>query len=624
MVCPVIMFKKAVMIVSLMSLCLASFAEGLELDLDSVASRNHPRLFFSAAEFDALKNKVAMPENTILAKMNSMVISMADDALDKEEHLEYALDVSGRRLLRISREAIVRITSCAYAYRLTGQSRYLEKAEAELNAVCSFKDWNESHFLDVGEMALAVSVGYDWLYDALSSATKTAVERALKEKAFMPAFGREKLPWFYRSGINWNQVCNGGLTAAAIAVCDVHPVEAHTAVKKAIESNVTAMKDMYSPDGNYVEGYGYWQYGTTYEVLLLKTLEKAFGTDFGLSQTPGFLNTGDFLMFMKGICGPFNYSDCGNGCGSALAMWYFAEKLGRPDLLFNELDFIEKDSYKAFNEYRLLPMIMCFAADIDMTSISRPSKNIWYGKGENPVVLIRKDWTSSDSDAYLAVKAGKATNAHGHMDAGSFVYDAYGVRWSMDLGNQNYAAVEKAFRKLKGNLWSYKQNSRRWTLLRYNNFHHSTITLNDRLHMNSGEAHVKNFIDADGEKGIVMDMTEVFGNQARNVERTVKMLADNSVVVIDRVTATDEQPVKYSWRMITKAQPEVKNRRIILRSGDKKISLRAKSDVKFCYRTWSAEPKEVYDEPNKGVTIVGIEADIPAGKSTDFVVTLSR
>ena len=31
-----IMVKKAVMIVGLMSLCLASFAEGLELDLDSV------------------------------------------------------------------------------------------------------------------------------------------------------------------------------------------------------------------------------------------------------------------------------------------------------------------------------------------------------------------------------------------------------------------------------------------------------------------------------------------------------------------------------------------------------------------------------------------------------------
>lgn len=142
-----IMVKKAVMIVSLMSLCLASFAEGLELDLD------------------------------------------------KEEHLEYALDVSGRRLLRISREAIVRITSCAYAYRLTGQKRYLDKAEEELNAVCAFKDWNESHFLDVGEMALAVSVGYDWLYDALSSATKTAVEKALKEKAFRKLKGNL---WSYR------------------------------------------------------------------------------------------------------------------------------------------------------------------------------------------------------------------------------------------------------------------------------------------------------------------------------------------------------------------------------------------------------------------------------------------
>ena len=121
---PMNVVKKALLIMGMMSLCLTSFAEGL--NLDAVASRSHPRLFFSAAEFDALKNKVAMPENTILAKMNGMVIRMADDALNEEKPLEYALDISGKRLLHVSREAIIRITSCAYAYRLTGQSRYLE------------------------------------------------------------------------------------------------------------------------------------------------------------------------------------------------------------------------------------------------------------------------------------------------------------------------------------------------------------------------------------------------------------------------------------------------------------------------------------------------------------------
>lgn len=41
----------------------------------------------------------------------------------------------------------------------------------------------------------------------------------------------------------------------------------------------------YGTDGNYPEGYMYWGYGTTYQVILIAALEKVFNTDNGLSQT---------------------------------------------------------------------------------------------------------------------------------------------------------------------------------------------------------------------------------------------------------------------------------------------------------------------------------------------------
>ena len=53
-----------------------------------------------------------------------------------------------------------------------------------MNTVCAFKDWNHSHFLDVGEMAMAVSIGYDWLYDELSEETKANARAALNQHAF--------------------------------------------------------------------------------------------------------------------------------------------------------------------------------------------------------------------------------------------------------------------------------------------------------------------------------------------------------------------------------------------------------------------------------------------------------
>ncbi len=47
------------------------------------------------------------------------------------------------------------------------------------------------------------------------------------------------------------------------------------------------MKDM-GPDGIYPEGYGYWGYGTSFNVLLISVLEKAYGKILGLSGKPGF------------------------------------------------------------------------------------------------------------------------------------------------------------------------------------------------------------------------------------------------------------------------------------------------------------------------------------------------
>lgn len=594
-----------------------------DVDMKALEAKPHPRLFLTDGELEVLRKKVNDPENTVIRTLHDHIIRAADESL-KKGHLKYKLDVSGKRLLSVSRNALLRITSCAYAYRMTGIWDYLEYAEGELNAVCAFKDWNESHFLDVGEMALAVSAGYDWLYNDLSEATRQAVEQALKKNAFNHALESEPEQRFYKATNNWNQVCNSGLVAAAIAVCEKYPSEAKELVVKAVASNAEPLKAMYSPDGNYVEGFSYWRYGTSFQVLMLKMLEQSFGGDFGLSQVPGFMQTGDFMLFMDGACGCFNYSDCVDGTRPAVPMWYFADKLGRPELLYTELASVESGMYADFQESRILPLAMCFMLNVDLSGVVRPSGQFWSGRGCNPMALVRRDWTGSETDAYLAVKGGKASNSHGHMDAGSFVYDAYGVRWVEDLGKVNYGPIEKAFKETGGNLWNFSQDSRRWTVQRYNNLHHSTITLNDEWHNVDGEAVVKEFINTESEKGMTLDMSAVFAGQANKVERTVKMLPDNTLVTDDKVVAPAGKAVKYSWRMVTRAVPQITDKGVELQREGKTIMLQVQSDMKFTYTTWSAEPIESYDEPNDGYVIVGIEAKVPAGKSAEFIVTLSR
>src|SRR5574337_466015 len=91
-------------------------------------------------------------------------------------------------------------------------------------AVSAFPDWNPSHFLDVAEMSHAVAIGYDWLYDFLSAADRAIVRKALVTHGLRPSLElyRAQKGWVAVSH-NWNEVCNGGMVLAALAIADEEP-----------------------------------------------------------------------------------------------------------------------------------------------------------------------------------------------------------------------------------------------------------------------------------------------------------------------------------------------------------------------------------------------------------------
>ena len=129
---------------------------------------------------------------------------------------------TGRRLLSVSRENLRRIFILSYAYRMTGKSEFLKRAESEMLKAASFSDWNPSHFLDVGEMTMALAIGYDWLYPQLSEQTKREIENAIVEKGLKPSFD-ERYNWFVNAVHNWSQVCHAGVTYGALAIWEKEP-----------------------------------------------------------------------------------------------------------------------------------------------------------------------------------------------------------------------------------------------------------------------------------------------------------------------------------------------------------------------------------------------------------------
>ena len=63
-----------------------------------------------------------------------------------------------------------------YAWKITGDRKYVDHAWKEMKAVCEFPVWGPVHPLDTGEMLFGSAIGYDWMYEALTEDQRKTIE----------------------------------------------------------------------------------------------------------------------------------------------------------------------------------------------------------------------------------------------------------------------------------------------------------------------------------------------------------------------------------------------------------------------------------------------------------------
>lgn len=591
------------------------------LDWDKAAAKAHPRLFMSDGEMKALKKNIRRNSDVML--LHKGIIAHADECVNDTVFLSYRFDESGRRLLEQSRYALERIFFCSYAWRMTGKKQYLSRVQDDILTVCAFPNWNTKHFLDVAEMALGVAIGLDWCYKGLPASVRETAEASLERLALSKFRGQ----WFTTQKTNWNQVCYAGLTAAAIASYEKNPALASELLESAVRDNKKAM-EMYGPDGVYPEGYIYWSYGTGFEAMLLQMLTDTFGTDAGLSEAPGFLRSASFMQYLVGTSGKnFNFSDGSDELCPLYALWWFAARDHKPELLDSEIALLRAGKYFEDRDWmRFAPFAACMAAKFTPAGKSghdRPA--LWSGDGPNPVVLIRTGWDGRPDERYLAFKGGGASINHGHMDAGTFVYDAFGLRWACDLGTQTYATVEKRMAERGGNFWDPAQHSLRWDVFRLGNRAHNTLTVGSFKHNVEGNARMLSVIDTEKARGGTLDLSSVFKGQLASAFRKILLVDDDFLSVTDSVTALPDVQAAVEWRMVTDASATITDKGILLEQGGYRMLLSAMCGdhtVRPAYKIWPAVGPEPWDEPNPGKSIVGYSIVVPAGKSCRVTVTL--
>ena len=596
--------KKLSLTFILMLLCtVMSFGETV-LNYDKLAP--HPRLLLQNGDIDAMKEFYMKSNN---AKLVHDKILSECDAFLSQEPVERV--VTGRRLLSVSREALKRIFYLSYAHLMTQDIKYATRAEKEMVAICEFQDWNPSHFLDVAEMTMGLAIGYDWLYPHLSDMSRDAISTAIYEKGLRPS-ENTKQAWFFTATKNWNQVCNASMIYGALVIMERYPEYCKSLIDKCLKSNPISQQ-CYEPDGVYPEGYGYWDYGTGFEVMLVAALQSALGTDAGIASQKSFMDSAEFMTYMVAPSGKcYNFADSGSGANCIPSKYWFARQLNNASLVVTDEMLLANG--KVPND-RLLPIYMIFGSALDFNNQSLPKKKVWVGQGEVPIYLYRSGWTHPE-DTYFAMKGGHASTNHAHMDAGSFVYEWKGVRWSVDLGMHNYHTLEKS----GVDLWNRNQKSGRWEVFRISPHAHGVLTFNGKDHQVNGIATMTKSSYSPERKEVEFDLSPTYQGQAKEVKRKAVLDANDLLTITDFIVAGDESS-QLEWKISTLAEPKIIGSDVImLTQSGKTMYLKLKGVKGAEAKIWPEHNYMDFELRDKGLSRVGFVLPLKANQRVELEV----
>lgn len=560
-----------------------------------LAAEPAPQLMLTDARLADLKEQAK--SDATLQRYVGDVTKRADDFL-KKKPLERVL--TGPRLLSVSRDAMARMYTLGLAYRWTGEKNYLAKAEQHLAEVCSFTNWNPSHYLDVAEMTHAVAIGYDWLRRDLTPGVRETVRMKLIELGVGDGAKRVregKAHW--TSGHNnWTQVCCSGLIIGALAVRDTDP-QLWEELREPLLNGLRKANKLYAPDGAWEEGVAYWHYATAYLVYCIAALETALGTDFDLSKAEGF-NTAAYFPVHLNAPSQRTYCFADNHAGRVrngnAEIFWLANRFKQPEIL--------ADEHRTLKETDARPLHIVWYAPPPANPPALATAKLFNSRV--PVVVMRTAW--GDPNAWWAgVKAGDNAVSHGHLDLGSFEFEADGERWAWELGSDDY------------NLPGFF-GSKRWTYYRLQTVSHNIFTLDGTNQPPKGTAKLTAF-DAGGD---VASATVDLGEAYPMAKRAVRTLSLDRKIPALKISDSLELDGthEFLWGITTRADITLEGNRAVLMQNKKKITAVIESPEGAKFSIGSCERPEP-ENPNKGYRRLEVKLSGVSGKQ-DVVVKFTR
>jgi hypothetical protein len=526
----------------------ASEPNDADLDLVEITvaqfKATHPYLLFHKPAIPAIRKR-ARRNPKLLARLQTSLSE--ETSRVAEEELRSGIKRRSRRLIHVSFLALIS-NGAKRAEALAAARSALSKFIAETS-------WKArpviKSFLDCAEIAVAVSLAYDWLYDDFSDDERGMIEAALLRHVIEPALAayNDRFALWPKLRENCTLVSNSGILVSSLAVLARYPEPATELIRHSLASS-SKIFDRLAPDGAWPEGLSYWSLAMRYAALMVAALESAFDQSFGFASRPGFAETGDFALHAAGPFGAaFNFGDSEPRFDVSALAW-FAHRFSRP------VDARLLHRYDGW--YLPFTVIWADRARAKQVTGAPPTGKVFHS---GDLACFRNTWSKKPAarPVYVAIKGGNLfaeqgrtsgrsedVILHAQADAGSFIVDGASQRWIIDLGSDDYDLPGYFDHGVD------RRSGPRWRYYRTQAAGHNTLVIDGGNQLPNAHTPIIGSCVEGGCKWAVIDLSAAYGKPAGSIRRGAALIG-RQVVIQDEIGPEISGTIV--WTAHTSARP---------------------------------------------------------------------